>query len=134
MIVLDTDAVSVVASGRAPFELANLLEKTPVSEQATTAITMGELVFGSQRVGRPQLYMRAVAMLGGAAVLPFDDYAAEQYGVLRAGLEARGTPLADADLRIAATVLLHDATLVTGNARHFGRVPDLKLLDWRRLP
>lgn len=35
--------------------------------------------------------------------------------------------LADADLQIAATALQHDLELVTGNLRHFERVPDLVL-------
>ncbi|MFC1705869.1 hypothetical protein ACFL59_03490 [Planctomycetota bacterium] len=35
--------------------------------------------------------------------------------------------LADADLQIAATALQHDLELVTGNVRHFERVPGLRL-------
>jgi predicted nucleic acid-binding protein len=35
--------------------------------------------------------------------------------------------LADADLQIAATALLHDLELVTGNVKHFKRVPGLKI-------
>jgi predicted nucleic acid-binding protein len=38
-----------------------------------------------------------------------------------------GPPLADADLQIAATALLHDLELVTGNVKHFKRVPGLKI-------
>ena len=32
---------------------------------------------------------------------------------------------ADADLQIAATAIYHGLALVTGNARHFARVPGL---------
>jgi predicted nucleic acid-binding protein len=35
--------------------------------------------------------------------------------------------LADADLQIAATALLPDLELVTGNVKHFRRVPGLRL-------
>jgi predicted nucleic acid-binding protein len=35
--------------------------------------------------------------------------------------------LADADLQIAATAIHHALVLVTGNRRHFGRIPGLEL-------
>jgi predicted nucleic acid-binding protein len=35
--------------------------------------------------------------------------------------------LADADLQIAATALRHDLELVTGNVKHFKRVPGLRI-------
>jgi tRNA(fMet)-specific endonuclease VapC len=34
------------------------------------------------------------------------------------------------DLRIAATALVHDLTLVTRNTQDFARVPGLKTEDW----
>ena len=45
-------------------------------------------------------------------------------------LEAVGRPLEDADLQIAAICLAHDLTLVTGNVRHFERVPGLRVENW----
>jgi len=57
----------------------------------------------------------------------YDAAAARVYGEIRARLEAAGRPLADADLQIAATALLHDLELVTGNVRHFERVPQLRI-------
>jgi hypothetical protein len=42
-------------------------------------------------------------------------------------VENPGRPLADADLQIAATALLHDLELVTGNLKHFSRVPGLRV-------
>jgi len=61
------------------------------------------------------------------AVLPLDVAVAETYGRLAAQLADAGTPLSDADLQIGATALCHDLELVTGNIRHFERVPDLRI-------
>ena len=41
--------------------------------------------------------------------------------------EETGTILPDADVQIAATAIGHNLELVTGNLRHFSRIPDLKL-------
>jgi tRNA(fMet)-specific endonuclease VapC len=67
---------------------------------------------------------------GNVTILPFDDTAAGVYGALRAQLERQGTPLAEPDLRIAAVALANDLILVTGNVRHFARVPGLPIENW----
>lgn len=100
--------------------------------QTTTAITMAELCYGAHKAGRPELYERAVALLAGVDVRDFDRPAAEQYGWLRADLERTGQPLADPDLRIAAIAMARGATLISGNLRHFARIPGLAVNDWIR--
>ena len=89
MIVFDTDVLSELMRARPSPVLLAKLEGTPVGEQATTSITLGEIAYGALR-------------------------------------------LADPDLRIAAIVTAHQATLVTGNVRHFTRVPGLVAEDWLR--
>jgi len=66
-------------------------------------------------------------VLPAVTVLPFDTNAARVYGEVAAGLESSGRRLAEADLQIAATALLHDLRLVTGNVRHFGRIAGLAI-------
>lgn len=130
MIILDTDAVSSLMRPRPAPALLGRIGEVPVAEQATTAVTIGELAYGAHKAGRPDLYARATKLLGGVSVFGFDTAAAEHYGRIRADLEAAGQRMADPDLRIAAIVLAHRATLVTGNLTHFSRVPDLLAEDW----
>ncbi len=132
MIVLDTDVVSDLMRPRPRAQLVERLVKIDASEQATTAITIGELAYGAQHADRPELYERAVHLLSGARVLAFDRDAAERYGAIRNELEREGRRLPDPDLRIAATALAHRATLITGNLRHFERIPGLACEDWLR--
>ncbi len=132
MIVLDTDIVSDLMRPRPSPQLVERLVEAPASEQATTAITIGELVYGARRVDRPELYERAMRLLAGVPVLPFDRDAAERYGSIRSELERAGRRLPDPDLRIAATVPAHGALLITGNTRHFERISDLSCENWLR--
>lgn len=132
MIALDTDVISELLRPRPASGLIDKLRDVPPQEQSTTAITLGELSYGAEKAGRPELYDRALSLLAGTAVLPFDHLAAVWYGRIRAQLERQGQRLADPDLRIAATALARNATLITGNIRHFTRVPGLTVQDWIR--
>ena len=103
----------------------------PADHQFTTAITAAELLYGAAKRGSPGLAERVRQLISSAvAVLPFDVAAAEIYGSLRSELEAGGKKLAEPDLRIASIVLANGLTLVTGNVRHFGRVPGLSVENW----
>jgi gamma-resorcylate decarboxylase len=47
-----------------------------------------------------------------------------------AELERRGTPIGDADTRVASIALSRGLTVVTGNERHFRQVPGLEIENW----
>ena len=63
-------------------------------------------------------------------ILPFDADCAENAARIRVDLEAAGTPIGPNDTLIAATVLRHQATLVTRNVRKLSRVADLQWVNW----
>jgi tRNA(fMet)-specific endonuclease VapC len=64
-------------------------------------------------------------------LLPVDRAVAEICANLYVDLQQKNALLPDADLLVAATALAHDLTLATSNQRHFGRIPNLRLVDWR---
>ncbi len=59
-------------------------------------------------------------------VLPFDDKALAQFQSLWLLRLRVGTM----DLKIAATALANNATLITRNASDFGKIPGLNIEDW----
>jgi tRNA(fMet)-specific endonuclease VapC len=129
----DTDVLSAVLRREPPLELIRRLALVPAQEQFTTAITLGELLYGASKRASNSLSERVRDLVRSLVhILLFDEAAAERYGPLRAGLERNGTPLGEPDLRIASIVLANDLTLVCGNVRHFSRVPDLRLENWLR--
>lgn len=65
-------------------------------------------------------------------VLPADDAVFDRATDLWVEARRGGHPLGDADLLIAATALVSQRTLVTGNTAHFAWIAGLKLEDWRQ--
>jgi tRNA(fMet)-specific endonuclease VapC len=132
VICLDTDTASaVLRHGGGPAGLARRLGTVDPAAHFTTAITVGELLYGARRRRSRRLQSEIEKLLGrDIRVLSFDEPAARVYAEIRVELESGGRPLADPDLRIAAICLLHDLTLVTGNTKHFERVPELRVENW----
>ena len=133
MYLLDTDILSNLLKRKHSASLIAKLSSLPGEQQFTSSITLGELLYGAYRMRQQtDLFLQRIRGIFPAnmRVLPFDRSAAHRYGELRAELERRGTPLADADLRIGAIALARGLTVVTGNVRHFGRIPDLSVENW----
>jgi tRNA(fMet)-specific endonuclease VapC len=60
----------------------------------------------------------------------FDEEDAREAGSVRAELESAGQPIGAYDVLLAGQARRRGATLVTSNAREFGRVRRLKWEDW----
>jgi len=127
--LFDTDAISEVLRPRPSAGYVRWLASIPREEQFTSAVVVGELFKGAFRSSAGARHLENVEkrVLPAVTVLPYDVAAARVYGQIRAHLESAGRPLADADLQIAATALHHDLELVTGNVKHFKRVPGLRI-------
>lgn len=127
--LFDTDAISELLRPRPLPAYVRWLETIPREEQYTSAVTVGELFKGAYRSDAAERHLRNIEerVLPAVTTLPYDVATAKVFGHLRADLERRGEPLPDADVQIAAIALYHDLELVTGNARHFGRIDGLRL-------
>jgi tRNA(fMet)-specific endonuclease VapC len=132
MIVFDTDVISYVLRAEPPLGLVRRIAQLDPEIQATTSITVGELVFGAHRSSCAEHFLAALrrSVWPNLRTLAFDHRSAEIFGELRAELERSGTPLAEPDLRIGSICLANDAVLATGNVRHFKKIPGLKVEDW----
>ena len=133
MYLLDTDILSNLLRRAPSTALIAKLASVPPEQQFTSSITLGELVYGAHRLTeRTAALLQCLdeTLLPNLPVLPFDASAARRYGETRAELERRGTPIGDANLRIAAIALDHDLTVVTGNVRHFEKVSGLPVENW----
>ena len=133
MYLLDTDILSNLLKRTPSTVLISKLASVPPEQQFTSSITLGELIYGAYRLREHAAHLLErldETLLPNLPALPFDGAAARRYGEVRAELEHRGTPLGDADLRIGAIALNRGLTVVTGNVRHFQRIPDLLVENW----
>ena len=132
MYLFDTDTLSNLLAKRPSPRLLEKLAEVPAKQQFTSAITVGELLYGVYKSPRADYYRAELERLvwPRVRIVPFDRKAAFEYGKLRAELERKGQPLAEPDLMIAAIGLARNLVLVTGNVKHFERVEGLKIEDW----
>ena len=130
MRILDTDTcIELLRGNSAVVERRSTL----IDEVVTTWITACELYFGAARSSAPGGNRALVdEFLSTTAAIDIDLRAARTFGEIKASLQSAGGSLPDADLLIGAIALSHEAILVTGNVRHFERLPGRLLEDWIR--
>lgn len=132
MYLLDTDILSNLMKRVPAGALVARLAMVAPEDQFTSSVTLGELLYGAHRSARAVVLLERIGAVlpEDLPVLPFDAAAARRYGKVRAEMEEKGTPIGDADTRIAAIALTHGLRVVTGNERHFRRVPGLEVENW----
>lgn len=130
MKLLDTDICIHVLNGRDPALLECFRAHSPL-ELALCSVARAELLWGAHNSGRVAENLERVRVFAEPLrSLPFDDDCAEHYAVVRADLNARGTPIGPNDTMIAAIALARNAVLVTRNQREFKRVEGLRMEAW----
>lgn len=130
LYMLDTDTCSYIIRER-PIGVLERFRKLAMEQICISSVTYAELLYGvarssSKRINRPIVddFVRHLD------VIDWDTAAAEQYGQIRADLEARGEPVGAMDMMIAAHAKSIKAVLVTNNEKHFARIKGLKIENW----
>ena len=131
--LLDTDICIYLLNG-------NENVKGRVSQEGVEALaiampTVSELYFGAYNSTRVEANVERVHTFLSPPcprVLLLDEPAAEKFGRYKALLRREGRPIGDMDLLIATIASHHGLTVVTNNAAHFERLPDLTLENWLR--
>jgi tRNA(fMet)-specific endonuclease VapC len=132
MYLFDTDVITNIFKKQPSSCLLERLGRTSQQAQHISTITIAEIVYGAWKSSRPQHHLQNLEkiLLPAVNIVGFDAKAAYVCGSLRARLDREGMPLALADLEIASIAITKDLTLVSGNLRHFARIPGLKVENW----
>lgn len=129
--LLDSNAWIAYLRGRNPLVTQRIQQQA--ADIALCSVVLGELFYGAYHSG-PANQSANLALIGQLRArfssVPFDDQAAEHYGLVREHLASLGAPIGPNDLMIAACALARGLKVVTHNTTEFSRVPGLALEDW----
>jgi len=127
--MLDTDTCIYIQK-RVRVVLDNLQSKKSQG-LAISAITFAELRQGvDMSVYKEKNTIALIKFTSIVDVLPFDNYAATEYGRISATLRKLGTPIGAMDMLIAAHAKSAGLILVTNNVREFERIDNLTIENW----
>lgn len=131
--LLDTNACIALINRTSEAVRRRFAHAADAGEQmCIAAVSLYELWYGVAKSTRVEANTLRLKMFldGPVGVLEFGAEDARQAGEIRSSLERTGKPIGTYDLLIAGQALNHKLTLVTANAKEFGRVKGLVLEDW----
>lgn len=138
MLILDTDHMSLLQRGGTEGKrLRSRLLSVPLDDVATTVVTYEEQTRGwLARLARQSTleqqildYAEVKKLLRDYCYLAVLDFVVKATAELRK-LQSAKLRVGTMDLKIAAIALAENATLLTRNTTHFGKVPGLSIEDW----
>lgn len=117
---------------QSPAELiAELIDRWGDLELGVSVMSAAELFHGCWRADTPSRRARreefVETVLAAIPVVPVTLGVARVFGEIDARLSAAGGRIPTSDLLIASTALSRGDAIVTGNPRHFDRVPGLRV-------
>lgn len=135
LFVLDTDILTLHQHGHP--EVCHNVAQHDAEDLAVSVISVEEQLSGWYSVLRKSKSDQMLALayehltlcvesLSDLRILTFDEASIRRFHTLKASR----IPIRHPDLKIAATALHWDGTLVTRNTRDFAQVPGLRIVDW----
>ncbi|MGI0479607.1 type II toxin-antitoxin system tRNA(fMet)-specific endonuclease VapC [Geminocystis sp. CENA526] len=131
MYLLDTNVIVRYLNQKSPL-IIERLKTIAVKDIFICSIVKAELFYGANKSNNPSKNLSNQKLfLDKFTSLDFDDKSAQQYGIIRAFLEKKGTPIGGNDLLIASIAMANNLILVTHNTREFARIEGLLWEDWQ---
>ena len=133
MYILDTNICIFLIKNKSE-HLLNRIMSCKKEDIYLSSITIAELEYGASKSLYREKNRQAILDFCSnfINILDFSAEDTEAYGLIRAYLEKKGTPIGPYDLQIAAQGLTRNFTIVTNNYDEFARIPDLKVEDWTK--
>jgi tRNA(fMet)-specific endonuclease VapC len=132
MYLLDTNTLSELLKKRSKPQFLTRLRRHPPEMFFTSSICVMELRHGSRRREDHAVFWQRITrgVLSRVTILAFSISEAVIAGDILVHLARRGELIGIEDVLISATALAREYTVVTGNVRHFERIPALQVEIW----
>lgn len=128
--MLDTN-ICIYIIKKHPENVLKKFKTFSVGDLCISSITLAELMHGvykSQHIHKNKTALEEFTLP--LEVMPFNEETAYHYGLIRAYLEKKSTPIGSLDLMIGTHAQCLNYILVTNNKKEFSRIPKLKIEDW----
>ena len=100
--------------------------------KSISVITYGELVYGAKKSRHIEKNLAVTYRIAELfPVIDIDRSIMDVFGDIKSNLERKGNIIEDMDILIAATSLSHNLILVTNNVKHFEKIKDLRIENWK---
>jgi tRNA(fMet)-specific endonuclease VapC len=124
--LLDTNIVIAIFSR----DEAVMTELAKSREIFIPSVVLGELYYGAQKSAHKKENTAVIDKFASAnTILACDVDTARQYGKIKESLLAKGRPIPDNDIWIAAIAFQHHLPLVTRDL-HFNEIKGLAIKSW----
>jgi len=125
-VLLDTNIVIALFAQEAVVQQ----RLAAADEVFISSIVLGELYYGAEKSSRVEANIARInTFAAGNAVLVCDTATAQFYGAIKNHLRAKGNPIPENDIWIAAIARQHQLTMVTRDG-HFQAIDGLEVELW----
>lgn len=125
MYLLDSDNLIYILKGKE--EIIEIIKNLKNAKIYTSIICVGEVLEGLYCSKNKKFIKVFEDFLKSLTVLDINRQVIEKFALVRGSLRKEGKLIDNFDLLIAATCLVYNLTLLTGNTVHFPRIPKLKI-------
>lgn len=129
MILLDTDICIELLKGN-----RRVIQRREEYDDPAgiSFMSVAELYYGAEKSSNPPKNHAVIEeLLLSLEIIQSDLPILRRFGEIKAQLQKDGIIIADADILIGATAMEKNARLITGNLKHFERIPRLVVENWK---
>lgn len=125
------DTCTCISMFRGEGNVRDSIKKVGAKNCFISEITIAELFFGYAKAENKKQKLEDIHLVQKLfKIIPvYSSF--KEYGEIRYSLEHTGMRIDQFDLLIGATALHHKLILITSNIKHFDRIKDLKIEDWK---